>query len=887
MKSAMRAWMRRFLGTFHKAPGDAEMEAELRSHLEMLADDLQRRGMPREAARRQARLQAGGLAQAMEQRRDRRGLPWLEDLVQDARYSLRTLRRSPGFTAVALLTLTLAIGANTAIFSLIDPLLFRDLPVRDPASLVQFSFQYPRDPPLNMFGLATYEQYRDENHVFSDVFGLQALNTQSMNGDEPIGAQVVTGNFFQSLGVRSAVGRVLTPADDPPGAMPVAVVSWPYWKARFHGDQRILGSVIDMEDMRVPVPLHATVVGVAAPAFSGIVAGYQPDVWISLSAVPDAMRSRVGLSLVARLNTGVSIEQARAEMRVLDRSRIETLAQRDPQWRRAVIDVTSARTGLNTPLHQQFGGPLLLLMTMVGGVLLLACVNIGGLFLARGAARQQEMAVRVALGAGRFRIVRQVLTESLLLAAIGGLLGVAGARFGATMLMRIMIVGTRSPGPPPRLDIPLDARVLTFTVAITVLAALLFGLVPAIAAFVYAPAPTLRQTGPSPPRSRRIFGNGLVVGQVAISLALMSVSQLSVAHLRHVRDYSLGFDRHDVLLISVNTSRAQNRDQLAAIYRTLVPRLQTIPGVRAVAASATTPSAQGAASRFLRAEGFDEPAQDRSRASLNWVSPNYFATFRTPLRAGREFRDGDMDMPRRVIVNEALARRYFAGRDPIGLHVWLENERDPYEIVGVVGDAKYNDDIRLPAPPTVYVFAPMSRGSTTLSVRTDGNPIAVAANARRIASDVLGPDAVRQVTTLADQVDAALVPERLMAMLAAFFGAVGALLAAIGLYGLLAYTVARRTREIGIRMALGATRGDVMRMIVRGALAVVVAGLVVGAPVALWSTRLAAAAIENASGSRVPLEAAGAAMIAVAALAAWMPARRATRVEPVIALRSE
>jgi putative ABC transport system permease protein len=269
----------------------------------------------------------------------------------------------------------------------------------------------------------------------------------------------------------------------------------------------------------------------------------------------------------------------------------------------------------------------------------------------------------------------------------------------------------------------------------TLLAALLFGLVPAIAAFVSAPAPTLRQTGAAPPRSRRTFGNGLVVAQVAISLALMSVSQMSVAHLRQLRDDSLGFERHDVLLISINTSRAQNREQLAAIYRTLVPRLQTIPGVRAVAASATTPSAQGAASRFLRAEGFDEPAQDKSRASLNWVSPNYFATFRTPVLAGREFRDGDMDQPRRVIVNQALARRYFASRNPIGLHVWLENERDPYEIVGVVGDAKYGDDIRLMAPPTVYVFAPMSRGSTTLSVRTDGNPIAVAANARQIASN--------------------------------------------------------------------------------------------------------------------------------------------------------
>jgi putative ABC transport system permease protein len=818
----------------------------------------------------------------------RRALPWLEDLLKDARYNLRTLRRSPGFTAVALVTLTLAIGANTAIFSLVDPLLFRDLPVRDPARLVQLSFQYPRDPPLNMFGLATYKHYRDENHVFSDLFGLQALDTRTKNGDEPIRAQVVTGNFFDALGVRAVQGRVLTPADDPPGAMPVAVVSWQYWNTRLNGDPRVLGSAIDLQDIRVPVPFHATVVGVAEPAFRGIVAAYQPDVWMSLSAVPDSMRSRVGLSLVARLKAGASIDQARAEVRLLGRSDIEALAKRDPQWLRVVTDVTSARTGLDTPLHQQFGRPLLLLMTMVGCVLLLACVNIGGLLLARGASRQHEMAVRVALGAGRFRIVRQVLTEALLLATMGGLLGVAGARVGATMLMRMMMAGTQSPGPPPRLDVPLDARVLTFTLAMTLLAALLFGLVPAIAAFVSAPAPTLRQTGAAPPRSRRIFGNGLVVAQVAISLALMSVSQMSVAHLRQLRDDSLGFDRHDVLLISINTSRAQNRERLAAIYRTLVPRLQTIPDVRAVAASATTPSAQGAASRFVRAEGFDEPAQDKSRASLNWVSPNYFATFRTPLLAGREFRDGDTDQPRRVIVNQALARRYFASRNPIGLHVWLENERDPYEIVGVVGDAKYGDDIRLVAPPTVYVFAPMSRGSTTLSLRTDGNPIAVAANARQIVSNLLGPDAVQRVTTLADQVDIALVPERLMAILSAFFGAIGALLAAIGLYGLLTYTVARRTKEIGIRMTLGATRGDVMQMIVRGALALVVAGLVVGTPLAFWSTRFAAAAIENAlGGNLVAMALAAAAMIAVAALAAWMPAHRATRVEPVNALRSE
>jgi predicted permease len=883
--AAVRAWLRRLWGTIRKDPQDPEMEEELRLHLEMMAEDLQRRGLSPQDAARQARLQAGGVAQAMEQRRDQRGLPWLEDLLHDARFGARMLARAPLVTAVALVTLTLAIGANSAIFSLVDPLLFRDLPVRDPAALVQFSFQFPRDPPLNMFTVANYELYRDGNHVFSDLFGLAPLTTQSRTGDDPIAAEVVTGNFFHALGVRAARGRVLQTADDTPGAAPVAVVSWQYWKNRWNGDERTLGSAIDIEDTRVPAPMHVTVVGIAEPGFSGIVAGYRPDVWLSLSAVPDAVRSRGSLALAARLKPGESIEQAQAEMRLLDRARIEALAQRDPQWLRTVIDVTPARTGLDTPLHQQFGGPLRLLMMMVGGVLLLACVNVGGLLLARGAARQHEMALRVSLGAGRFRLVRQVFTESLLLAAMGGIPGVLGARLGATMLMRIMISGTRSVGPPPRLDIPLDARVLTFTAGVTVLAAVLFGLAPAIATFVSAPAPALRQSGAAQPRSRRVFGNGLVITQVAISLTLLTVSQVSIAHLRHLRDSSLGFDRDRVLLLSVNTP-GQTRAQLTALYRAVVPRLQAIPGVRAVAASGTTPIAPGAASRLLQAEGFDEPAQERTRVALNWVSPNYFATYKTTLVAGRDFRDADADVPRRVIVNQTLARRYFAGRDPIGRHVWLENERDPYEIVGVAADAKYQD-IRAVAPPTAYVFAPMSR-STVLSLRTDGNPVAVAAAARRIVNDVCGPESAKGVTTLVEQVDAAIVPERLMAILAGFFGAVGALLAAIGLYGLLAYTVARRTKEIGIRMALGAARSDVVWMILRSALALVLAGFVAGAPMAFGGTRLAATAIEHLSGGVFPaVAAAAAAMVVVAALAAWMPARRATRVDPVIALRSE
>jgi predicted permease len=788
---------------------------------------------------------------------------------------------------VALVTLTLAISANSAIFSLVDPLLFRDLPVREPASLVEFTFQFPRDPPLNMFSLASYEHYRDGNHVFSDVFGLAPLTTQSRTGGEPIGAEVVTGNFFQALGVRPALGRLLEPSDDRPGAPPVAVVSWQYWQNRFSGDARVLGASIDIEDTRVSVPMHATVVGVAERGFSGVIVAYRPDVWSSLSAVPDAVRSRAWLALIARLKAGASIEQARAEMRVLDRARIEELAKRDPQWLRVAIDVTRARTGLSTPLHQQFGGPLFVLMTMVGGVLLLACVNIGGLLLARGAARQHEMAVRVSLGAGRFRIVRQVLTESLLLASMGGILGVIGARVGATILMRMMISGTRAPGPTPSLDIALDARVVGFTIGVTVMAALLFGLVPAIAAFVSAPAPALRQAIGAPPRARRLVGNGLVIAQVAISVALLSVSQLSIAHLRHLRDRSLGFDRDRVLLLSVNTSRAQTRAQMLALYRDVVPRLQAIPGVRAVAASGITPIALGAASRFLQAEGFDEPEQDRRRAAMNWVSPNYFATYGTPLLAGRDFRDADFEQPRRVIVNQTVARHYFAGRDPIGRHVWLESEREPYEIVGVAGDAKYHE-VRDAAPPTVYVFSAMSRGSTELSLRTDVSPVAVAADARRIVTEVLGADSVRRVTTLAEQVDAAVVPERLLAILGGFFGASSALLAAIGLYGLLAYTVARRTKEIGVRMALGATRGDVVRMMLKQALLLVLTGLGLGLPAAFWSKRLAATMVEHlAAGGVFPIVVGASALLAVGLLAAYGPVWRATRVDPIAALRAE
>ena len=502
MKASLGAWVRRLRGTFHEAPRDAEMQDELQMHLELAAEELERRGLSKGEAMRAARLHAGAVPQAMERMRDQRGLPWLADLLQDLRFGLRTLRRSPVFTAVALATLTLAIGANTAIFSLIDPLLFRDLPVRDPRGLVQFVWQYPGDPPMNLFTAANLEQYRARNTVFSDMAALAPIRSAPRDGRAPFDAEIVTGSFFELLGVRPALGRLLDATDDHAGAAPAAVVSWQFWKDRSDAGVPVLGTTVVLEEPRLPGPVHATVVGVAERRFTGVVAGYRPEVWASLGAIPAAVRGRPGLSLIARLKPDMPLDRARAEMRVLDRDRIEGFAQRDPQWRTVVLDVEPARTGLRTPLHDQFGGPLLILFGLVVVLLLLACTNIGGLLLARGAARRHEMAVRVSLGAGRFRIVRQVLAESLLLAAAGSVLGLAAARAGASLLTRVVTSGTRALSAPPRIDPVLDARVLLFAAAVTISATLLFGLAPALAAFVSAPMTALRERSGVTPRAR-------------------------------------------------------------------------------------------------------------------------------------------------------------------------------------------------------------------------------------------------------------------------------------------------------------------------------------------------------------------------------------------------
>jgi predicted permease len=810
-------------------------------------------------------------------------------LRQDVRYALRMMRRTPAFTAVAVLSLALGIGANTAIFSLINALTLRPLAVDHPEQLVEFLIQYPGEPPLNVFSVQSYEHFRDHNHVFSGLTGVQHSRLHVRGAGLELETVVgfrVAGNFFQMLGVKPAIGRLIGPGDAANSA--VAVLSWSYWKNKFNLDPAIVGRRIVVED--VPV----TVVGVAPREFFGLHVGVRPDIW-----VPRPVESGP-LGLIARLRPGVSIEQARAEMAVLFRFTLEerTRDSNDPLQHQLKFTVEPAGAGLSTQLRDKFARPLVALMAVVGLLLLIACTNLANMLLARAAGRRHEMAVRVALGAGRFRLVRQVLTESLLLSAAGGLLGIILAYFGADALVQIITSGRPIIGMPPNIEIGVhpDVRVLLFTGAVALLTGMLFGLAPAWNAFASAPAPSLRDSGGlGATRFHRLFGKSLVVAQVALSVVLSSAAGLFVANLSNLEHLDLGFRRDHVLLVTLDPSRSGYGDeQLSSAYQELLGRLATIPGVRSASVSAPTPLSGAGATGFANVEGYQERPEDRRWISISYVAPRYFETLGTPLLAGRGFNFEDQTRSNVAIINHTLARYYFAGRNPIGKHVSLYNvtgvdEPRTYEIVGVAGDANYLE-IREPERRGIYLpaFHNGRVDAQTFLIRTAIDPESVASDVRRVARDVVKTVPVTRITTLNDQIDASIVPERLIATLSGFFGALGALLVAIGIYGLLAYTVARRINEIGIRMALGATQNAVSRMVLGEALRMTIGGLIIGAPAAYWAQRFAASLIADlpAMGA-FPIAFGAMTMIAITLLAAYVPARRASHVDPMEALRHE
>jgi predicted permease len=694
------------------------MQEELRAHIQDRANDLERSGVPRTEAWRRARLEFGGYQKFKEECREAQGTHFLETLIQDLRFGLRMLRKSPGFTAIAVLTLALGIGANTAIFTMTNGLMLHTLPVRDPGQLVELLHHYPGEPEpgFNGFSWDAYQTIRDGNHVFSDLI-VGTMNFFTVRGDklqpQTVFGGGVGGTFFQALGVRAAAGRLIGPEDVHMGYhAPVAVVSWSFWKSQFDLDPGVIGKKIIVGDAPV------TIGGVTQRGFYGLSYKAQQDIWWPISLGPSP---GWGLGLLARLKPGVSLEQARAEMAVVFQT-VVNASDADPFVRRMKLRIEPAGNGVTTPLSQMLSTPLTVLMATVGLLLLLACANLAGLLLARGASRQHEMAVRACLGAPRARLLRQTLTESLLLSLVGCAVGIFMAYFAAHALIRVFASGRFTMGAPVHFEALTnpDAHVLLFTVAIALLTGLLCGAAPAMSASKTEPASALQQAsriGES--KSRRLFGKGLVASQVALSLVLMSSAGLFVEYLSHLRNLNLGFERNNLLLVTLDFAHSgYDAAQFSRLSQELVMRLDAIPGVSSATFSDMSPMEGPGASSFAFAE--DHP-EKRTQASINYVAPAYFETYGTPFLAGRDFSARDQAGSPVAIINETSARDCFGNENPIGRHITLSHitltkgERT-YEVVGLVRDAKYNDLSKPRRLRSIRTF--FNRASLVLSWRS-------------------------------------------------------------------------------------------------------------------------------------------------------------------------
>lgn len=908
-------WLRRVIGGANALTrgerADRDLDEELLACLEAAIDEKMRGGMDENDAARAARLEMGLVSSDSVKERVR-SVGWervVQGTWQDVRYAARTLRRSPGFTTAAVLSLALGIGANTAIFGVINALMLRPLPVRHPEQLVELLSRYPGEPRLSSFSWRHYEHFRNQNQVFSELLGVSRTRlrvTAEEGVPETIDGEYVSGNFFAALGVQPALGRLLEPQDDRVASAmaPGVVVSWSYWATRLHADPAVVGQSIVLNG----VP--ATIVGVAPRTFFGLQIGMKPAMWLPAamgSMLQDPSRRRddsLGVGMLGRLRPGVTLEQALAEMRVLDRYRIDDFAKtRSAAFARGFsIELEPAAAGF-AALRDRFATPLLVLMALVVTLLLIACTNVASLLLARAMARQHEMALRVSLGAGRVRLVRQVLTESVLLSAMGGVPGIALAFLGANTLVRMILSGREFTRLPQRIELQVqpDLHVLLFTAAMAVLTAVLFGAAPAWHALTAAPSASLRAQGAAGETcTRRLFARGLVVAQIALSVVLLTGAGVFIGHLSSLRNQDFGFERTSLLLVTLDPANSGYQlERLFAPYQHLLGRFGSIPGVRSAALSSITPISGAGASRFVKVEGFDEAPEARRYIPLNWVGPRFFETFGTPLLAGRDFAFTDKGAPPVAIVNQALALYYFGDRNPIGGRFQLVGPSNSgitgapaeqvYEIIGVVGDAKYLN-VHQPAPRTIYLnaFQEPRMFATQFALKTTAPSSAVAAEVQRIVREDLKTVTVARVTTMDDLVDSSIVPERVVAMLSSFFGALGAALAALGLFGLLAYTVTRRTSEIAIRMALGATTSDIARSVLMGALGLVGAGLIIGLPLAVLSRRAASRILPDLPANDVwLLVLAAAAMAAIALVAAYVPARRAAKVDPMAAMRCE
>jgi predicted permease len=882
---------------------ERNLDRELRSHLDLEAREQEEAGLPPDRARHAAQRAFGNTTLIKEETRDAWGWTSLDRFRQDLRYSARTLRRTPGFTAAAVLSLALGIGANTAIFSLLNAVVFRLLPVNQPQELVQLTYTVPTSGPGNWnswFGYPHFEGFRAQSKTLSGIFGgtgMGRVNLTFHGASELAQGDAYTGNFFAVLGITPQYGRLFSEDDDRPDAA-VAILSDRYWRNRFGSDPAIVGAAVTINQ----IPF--TVIGITPREFSGITLGSAPDVWVPIHALdrfkPDRKRWTEAFAswmlIAGRLRPGVSQTGAQAELDVIHR---QLLAEQLPASelrgsesmqrfaRESRLLLLPAENGMHSGLRNNYELPLKLLMGVAAIVLLVACANVANLLLARASNRRREIALRLALGAGRGRVVRQLLTESILLAAAGGALAVAMAWWGSTALVRMISTGDT----PLPLDVHPDWRIFGFTAAISLVTGILFGLAPALRGTRVDPGPALKGGARGTGRSSNALDRVLVVAQVALSVVLIAGAGLFVRTLQKLWNVNVGYDRENVLMFSVDAKLAgYSTDRAGAIYREILERLRTLPDVRLASASIVRPVDDqfDLIDRINEVDGNHLPDRNTIRVVWNAISSGYFSTVSTPILLGRDFDARDNETaPKVTIVNQSLAARLFPGQDPIGHRIALAT------IVGVVKDSSYKGARDQPRPTLYHPLFQHGKDqeyrwgfvSFELRYRTGANLLD---QVRREVASVDRNLPIFRAKTLLAQAAQSLLRERLLAMLSSFFGALALLLACLGLYGLMAYAVARRAGEIGIRMALGARRAHIMWMVLREVFGLTLAGIAAGIPLAIWAARYAQSLLFGVdTADPWTIAATVLALLGVAALAGYIPARRALHVDPMAALKYE
>lgn len=892
------------------------LREEIELHISEKAEELEADGMSADRARSEAHRRFGNITARQEESREIWMTRFLSELGQDVRYGLRTMLANKAFSALAILSLALGIGANTTIYSFMESILLRSLPVADPESLVVLNWQsrspqnankqmehvvhglqgrfWPGDKDIIVTGIFPYAAFETlrENSPFSALFGYfnghdktLAIRGQAATAN----TEYVTGEYFRGLAVSPAAGRLIDSTDDRPGAAPVAVISFAASQNRFGGPANAVGQPILVDN----VPF--TVIGVAPPEFFGVDPGTSPALYLPMQTIPvvdGAQAARImrdqnfyWMEMMGRLRPGVSMRDAESALAPRFHQWVASTATTDGERAKLpALKLNPGAAGLGS-LRRQYSKPLYVLLAMVGMILAIACANIANLLMARAAARRREMAVRLSLGAGRFRVVRQLLTESVMLASLGGALGVLFATWGVRALTFLFSNGRED----FTLHAELNWKVLAVTAALSMLCGLLFGLVPALQATRPDVMPALKSGRGSGPRRR--MQHVLVVAQIAMSFFLLVGAGLFVETLNKLHSVQLGYARENILLFTLNARQAGHRDpEMATFYANLRKRFESIPGVGGATLSQSSIINAGFTGQAVKGPMKIDAVNIEGARSLT-AGANFFTTMQIPIVAGREFDDRDQQGSKPVaVISEKLARTYFRNENPVGRRIALPAEMRDLEIVGVSANLRYGG-LKNEEESAMTVFVPVSQFSpdrVTYALRTTGDPLRFVANVREIVREADSRIPVTNIATQAAEIDRTISRELTFAQLCTGFAVLALLMACVGLYGTMSYTVARQVSEIGIRMALGAQRGTVVWMVLRHVLLLAAVGLAVSVPATLIGSRLVKSLLFGTQpNDPATLALAAIVLFSAAIFAGYVPARRASRIDPLVALRQD